>query len=180
MLAFTTLLLATTPPSLKTRRQNAELTDAERWVIRDKGTERPWSSELNDEKRDGSYHCKSCGVLLFTSDRKFDSKTGWPSFDQYEANVVQRPDVSWGILALLAGLVIGPSLVDRRPPSLLVVAIALYAIFVYGVRTEVACANCDAHLGHVFKDGPRKTTGLRYCLNGIALSFRPAPAARDD
>ncbi len=108
-------------------------------VLRDHGTERSFTSPLNDEKRNGSFLCGGCDWDVFSSAHKFDSGTGWPSFWQ-PAN---------------AGS-IGTS-EDSK---------------LFMTRTEVHCANCGGHLGHVFNDGP-KPTGLRYCINGVALKFRP-------
>ncbi|MDE2444904.1 MAG: peptide-methionine (R)-S-oxide reductase MsrB [Alphaproteobacteria bacterium] len=108
-------------------------------VTREHGTERAFTSPLNNEKRDGMFMCVCCGAAVFPSDAKFDSGTGWPSF--YEPVV---PDA------------IGTT-TDRK---------------FFMTRTEVHCAACDAHLGHVFPDGP-KPTGLRYCINGVALEFHP-------
>jgi peptide-methionine (R)-S-oxide reductase len=107
-------------------------------VLRQHGTEPPGSSPLNQEKREGTFVCAACGQPLFSSQTKFESGTGWPSF--------WRP---------LEGAV-GTS-TDR---SLLM------------SRTEVHCASCRGHLGHVFPDGP-EPTGLRYCMNGAALTFEP-------
>jgi peptide-methionine (R)-S-oxide reductase len=109
-------------------------------VLRRHGTERPYSSPLNDEKRKGTFHCAGCDLPLFASETKYDSGTGWPSFTQPLANAVGTKT-------------------DR---SLLM------------TRTEVHCRRCGGHLGHVFKDGP-PPTGLRYCMNGIAMKFVPAP-----
>jgi peptide-methionine (R)-S-oxide reductase len=108
-------------------------------ILRESGTERPYSSPLNDEKRDGMYHCAGCDLALFESSKKFDSGTGWPSFyDVIDGRVKTKTDY----------MLIFP-------------------------RTEYHCARCEGHQGHVFKDGP-KPTGLRYCNNGLALTFKPA------
>ena len=116
-----------------------QLTDEEFYVTRAHGTERAHSHKLNHEKRDGQYTCVCCGKQLFSSDAKFDSGTGWPSF--YEPAD-------------------GEAVSEHKDRSF------------FMVRTEVRCADCDAHLGHVFPDGP-KPTGLRYCMNGTALKFKP-------
>jgi peptide-methionine (R)-S-oxide reductase len=115
------------------------LTPAQFTVLRRHGTERAGSSPLDKEHRRGVYHCAGCGLALFSSDTKFDSGTGWPSF--------------WAPLPSAVG-----TTTDR---SFLM------------VRTEVHCRRCGGHLGHVFPDGP-KPTGLRYCMNGVALTFREA------
>jgi peptide-methionine (R)-S-oxide reductase len=111
-------------------------------VLRQHGTERPGSSPLNKEKRKGTFACAGCDLPLFSSDTKFESGTGWPSFYQPLANAVETKT-------------------DR---SLLM------------TRTEVHCSRCLGHLGHVFDDGP-PPTGLRYCMNGVALKFIPQPAS---
>jgi peptide-methionine (R)-S-oxide reductase len=117
----------------------AMLTPEQYYVARQHGTERAGTSPLNKEKREGVFACVCCGEPLFSSDAKYDSGTGWPSFDKpAAASAVSEHE-------------------DR-------------ALFMS--RTEVRCARCEAHLGHVFPDGP-KTTGLRYCINGVALKFRP-------
>ena len=115
------------------------LTPVQFTVLRKHGTERPGSSPLDKEYGPGTYHCAGCELPLFSSDTKFDSRTGWPSF--------------WAPLPDAVG-----TATDR---SLLM------------IRTEVHCRRCGGHLGHVFDDGP-KPTGLRYCINGVALVFRRA------
>lgn len=110
-------------------------------VLRNEGTERPYSSPLNDEHRAGRFACAGCGLPLFSSKTKFDSKTGWPSFWQpLDRAVAERKDSTLGM-----------------------------------VRTEVHCRRCGGHQGHVFDDGP-KPTGLRYCMNGLAMRFTPGEA----
>ncbi|HTQ40889.1 MAG TPA: bifunctional methionine sulfoxide reductase B/A protein [Pirellulales bacterium] len=109
-------------------------------VLRSSGTERPFCGALLDNKMKGVYTCAGCGLPLFSSDAKFHSGTGWPSFFQpiAEGNVAQKHDHSYGMS-----------------------------------RTEINCARCDGHLGHVFDDGPRPT-GLRFCLNSASLNFTPS------
>jgi peptide-methionine (R)-S-oxide reductase len=107
-------------------------------VMRQHGTERPGTSPLNQEHRNGGYACAACGLALFESATKFDSGTGWPSF------FAPLPD-----------------------------AVATTTDRTFGMaRTEVHCARCGGHLGHVFPDGP-EPTGERYCMNGVALKFEP-------
>jgi peptide-methionine (R)-S-oxide reductase len=116
----------------------ARLTAEQYAVMRAHGTERPGSCALLREKRPGVFRCAGCGHALFASGDKFDSGTGWPSFDSpLEGAVETSVDTSFGM-----------------------------------IREEVHCANCGSHLGHVFPDGP-PPTGLRYCINGVALSFVP-------
>ena len=107
-------------------------------VLREGATEPAFSGALLDNKDDGMYHCGYCGAALFSSDNKFDSGSGWPSFDRPEnkENVKLVEDDSFGM-----------------------------------VRTEVKCAKCDSHLGHLFEDGPEETTGQRFCINSLALDF---------
>jgi peptide-methionine (R)-S-oxide reductase len=117
-----------------------QLTPQQYYVTRQHGTERAGTSPLNKEKRDGTYTCVCCGAPLFSSGAKFESGTGWPSFDKpADAGSVSEHE-------------------DRS---------------LFMRRTEVRCARCDGHLGHVFPDGPAETTGLRYCINGVALDFKP-------
>lgn len=106
-------------------------------VCREHGTEAPFSGKFYQHKSNGVYHCVCCNAPLFTSDTKFDSGTGWPSyFEPYsEDALTEVKDTSFGM-----------------------------------VRVEVRCAKCDAHLGHVFPDGP-EPTGLRYCINSVCLTF---------
>lgn len=110
-------------------------------VLCHEGTERPGSSPLNAEKREGLFVCAGCGAELFTSDTKYESGSGWPSFyDVIPGSIETKTDYKVGT-----------------------------------ARTEYHCAKCGGHQGHVFEDGP-KPTGLRYCNNGVALSFIPKKA----
>ncbi len=113
-----------------------ELTAAQRAVLREHATERPFTSPLNAEKRAGEFRCAGCGALLYVSDTKYESGSGWPSFwDAVPGAVETTTDTTHGM-----------------------------------VRTEVHCAVCKGHLGHIFPDGPAPT-GQRHCINGLALEF---------
>lgn len=108
-------------------------------VLRKKGTERPYTSPLNEEKRAGVFHCAGCDQALFVSETKYDSQTGWPSFYDFIPGALgTEEDLTLGMM-----------------------------------RIEVHCSNCGGHQGHVFEDGPAPT-GLRYCINGIAMRFEPS------
>ena len=118
----------------------AQLDPEQYRILREKGTEAPFSGEYDHVFEPGTYHCAGCGAELFTSEAKYDSGCGWPAFSAPASGeaLEEETDTSYGM-----------------------------------VRTEVMCASCGGHLGHVFPDGPRPT-GLRYCMNGAALTFRPA------
>jgi peptide-methionine (R)-S-oxide reductase len=116
-----------------------KLTPEQYEVLRESGTERPFTGKYWDAKTPGTYRCAGCGEELFTSDTKYESGTGWPSF--YQA---LRPELIAEVQDVSHGM----------------------------VRTEVRCANCGGHLGHLFDDGPNPT-GLRYCLNSAALDLDP-------
>jgi peptide-methionine (R)-S-oxide reductase len=114
-----------------------KLTPEQYKILREKGTEPAGSGEYLHEKREGTYKCMACESPLFTSDKKFDSGTGWPSFDEaIPGSVEYVEDDSYGMQ-----------------------------------RTEVVCAKCKSHLGHVFSDGPKSTTGKRYCINSLCLDL---------
>lgn len=115
------------------------LTSEQYQVLREKGTEMPFTGEFFQHKEKGTYHCAGCGAALFTHQMKFDSNCGWPSFDREIAGgkIIKQVDRSHGM-----------------------------------VRTEILCAKCGGHLGHLFDDGPT-STGMRYCVNSLSLSFTP-------
>ena len=118
----------------------AQLSPEEYAVLREKGTERPYTGEYDKHFEKGIYVCAACENPLFTSDTKFDSHCGWPSFDEaIRGSTIYHKDVSYGM-----------------------------------IRTEVMCAKCGGHLGHVFDDGPKETTGQRYCTNSVSIKFLPA------
>ncbi|HLR57912.1 MAG TPA: peptide-methionine (R)-S-oxide reductase MsrB [Beutenbergiaceae bacterium] len=128
-------------PVSKTENEWRELLNPQEFhILREAGTERPFTGELLDEGREGIYSCRACGAELFRAETKFDAGCGWPSFYQPQDSdaVILRPDTSLGM-----------------------------------VRTEVLCANCGSHLGHVFDDAPQTPTGDRFCMNSVALSFDP-------
>ncbi len=115
-----------------------ELTEEQYYVIRQKGTDRPYTGKYDQHWEAGTYECAACGNELFKSDTKFDAGCGWPSF--YEAldktKIIEKTDTSHGMK-----------------------------------RTEILCANCGGHLGHVFDDGPADKGGLRYCVNSTSINF---------
>jgi peptide-methionine (R)-S-oxide reductase len=129
-------------PRLSDAEWRSKLTPEQYRILREGGTEPPWSGELLGKKDKGQYRCAGCGAPLFDSSTKYESGSGWPSFTAPadEDSVSERTDGSHGM-----------------------------------VRTEVRCAKCEGHLGHVFPDGPGPE-GLRYCINSAALDF----AAQDD
>jgi peptide-methionine (R)-S-oxide reductase len=125
-------------PSPSEEEWKQKLSPEEYRVLRERGTEAPFSGNYLQEKRTGTYLCRGCGQALFSSEAKFDSGTGWPSFDQALPGAVKyRTDDSHGL-----------------------------------ERTEIVCADCGSHLGHVFEDGPTATK-KRYCLNSVCLDLDP-------
>jgi peptide-methionine (R)-S-oxide reductase len=117
-----------------------ELTPQQYHILREAGTERPFTGEYVDTEDDGMYICAACGNQLFSSDTKFHSGSGWPSFWDVinQGNIQLRDDNSFGMH-----------------------------------RVEINCARCGGHLGHLFEDGPREKTGMRYCINSASLDFIP-------
>jgi peptide-methionine (R)-S-oxide reductase len=125
---------------IKTKEEwKKELNEEVYKVTREGGTEAPFTGQYWDEHKKGTYNCSNCGLELFSSTTKFDSGTGWPSFDDplNKEHVELVEDVTLGMR-----------------------------------RTEVVCARCGAHLGHVFNDGPKETTGMRYCMNSCSLDLK--------
>jgi peptide-methionine (R)-S-oxide reductase len=116
-----------------------KLTPEQYHVLREKGTEVPFSGKFVNNHETGMYECAACSHPLFSSDTKYDSDCGWPSFDNAinKDNIELSEDTSFGM-----------------------------------IRTEVTCRNCGSHLGHLFPDGPKETTGMRYCINSAALTFK--------
>ncbi len=114
-----------------------ELSEEEYRVMREKGTERPFTGKFNIHNENGIYTCKGCNEELFSSESKFDAGCGWPSFD----NEIKKGKIK--------------EILDKTHGM---------------IRTEIVCANCESHLGHVFNDGPTEST-LRYCVNSVSLDF---------
>jgi peptide-methionine (R)-S-oxide reductase len=134
-----TMANQTSFPIQKTEAEwKAELGEERYRILRQAGTERPFSGTYNMHFQEGIYSCGGCGAPLFESSSKFDGHCGWPSFDREieEGKILERKDMSHGM-----------------------------------VRTEILCAQCGGHLGHVFDDGPTET-GLRYCVNSLSINFQ--------
>jgi len=139
LVAVTVLIEMKKTKELTDEEWKERLSKEEYRVLRQKGTERPFTGKYWKHKEKGTYKCAGCGLELFSSNTKFDSGCGWPSF--YDAldkdKIVEKTDLSHGMR-----------------------------------RIEVLCKNCGGHLGHVFDDGPRDKTGLRYCINSVSLDFK--------
>lgn len=132
-------VVGATPKVVRSEEEwRTQLNPAEYAVLRQAGTERPWTGEYTETKTEGLYECRACGAELFRSDTKFDSHCGWPSF-----------------YSPLAGDSV--ELIEDRSLGM--------------VRTEVRCATCGSHLGHVFDDAPQTPTGDRFCMNSVSLTF---------
>ncbi len=118
----------------------AQLSDLEYYVLRQKGTERPFVGQYTDTEEEGIYTCAACEFELFAAEHKFHSGCGWPSFwsELETANIEHKSDTTHGMR-----------------------------------RVELLCSNCGSHLGHIFNDGPRDKTGMRYCINSISIHFYP-------
>ncbi|HEY5268351.1 MAG TPA: peptide-methionine (R)-S-oxide reductase MsrB [Candidatus Saccharimonadales bacterium] len=122
-----------------------QLTPEQISILMNKDTEAPFTGKLLNKKDNGDYTCAACGAKLFESGTKFESGSGWPSFDQAIAGATREiTDNSHGML-----------------------------------RTEVVCSNCGGHLGHLFNDGPKETTGQRFCINSLSLDFSPEQTKND-